>query len=173
MRRKTIALVGASAFAAMLAGLGTVGHWRVRDAAELSRPRPVTLADGTRLELRVTEVTAGRTAGGYTVMVFTEMSNPNPAPVTLERNAFALWDGRRRHAPAPLATQGGLIRLAPNAVQQPQVLSFAVEESSLAGALQLVGTGPVTMPEVLLKAGGAPRRPLAEEEFRSYRRTRW
>jgi len=171
VKNKLAMAIGVAALVVLLASLATLGYLRAREARQFSERHAVRTYGGTNYVATLQQTTIGRTAAGYIVILAVEFENPNPFPVRLDRNWFILVDHDKDfYLPATTGTHERWIDLPARGTVEKETLSYAVPADSFAGVIAVqLGHQYWT----LVKEVGEFTEPLADGQFRSFRRRHW
>ena len=171
MKGRVKLVIGGSTAALVAVVVGATAWLRMHEAEELSRPSQVHTEEGTNYVVRVLETTVGKTEGGYLVLVAVRFENPNPCEVLIPRDWFVVVDhNNNRYLASTTGTQATLVKMPPDGVVEKELLSFAVRDTALEGAVELkVGKDRW----VMIKDDKPFEQRLNSGEFVSFRRRRW
>jgi len=155
----------------VVALVGVLGWFRMREMSSLTKPHHVHTASGTNYVVQISSATLGRVNNNYLVIVAARVENPNPFEVVLRRDSFVLLDSTREYfSPSTNGTQAALIRLPPGGARERELFTFAVTPDSFNGMLAFMA-GHQNF--VQIKSAKPYRPQLSEGDFKSFHRLTW
>ena len=162
---------GGMAVAAIVVALALIAWLRVEESRHLTQPHRVRTYGGTNYVVQVLETTVGKTDGGYALIVYARLENPNPYDVVLRRGWFTLADQHKDcFLPSTNGTQTALIKLPASGVLEREMFSFDLPPDALTGSVEMkIGENDW----VMIKNKKPFTRQLRSGEFVSFRIRGW
>lgn len=163
--------IGIGAVLVIAVCLALLAGGRVQDARQFGQAHQVRTYSGTNYVFQFVEATVGKVDTGCVLIVYARIENPNPFPLTLNRDWFVLMDHDKDYF-LPVATSGqtGAITIPAQGMVEKEALSYVVPDDSLQGILA-VSIGHYYFAR--FKSEKPLSRPLEPGKFVTFRQSNW